>query len=174
MQIYILFFSDRSLSFKGPSPSVLGGQEYYFSCVVKMAVHIEDMVLFYAKFASTALGSLSQEHGQCFLGSNTKDYSASCDNGTTKDLSELKIYTLKIKKVSLKDETTWWCELKRNRKRSNIFQLKVNGKSFTNINLAFKKEVNNKKKTNSKTILKLKRNQNKNIFRVCVCVCVCV
>ena len=72
--------------------------------------------------------------------------SASFSTGTTKDLSELKIYTLKIKKVSLKDETTWWCELKRNRKCTKIFQLKVNGKSFTNINLAFKKEIKKKKK----------------------------
>ena len=95
------------------------------------------MVMFYAQFASTALGSLSQEHGQCYLTSNAKDYSASCGTGTTKDLSELKIYTLKIKKVSLKDETTWWCELKRNRKRSKIFLLKVNGKCFTNIKLHF-------------------------------------
>ena len=127
-----------------------------------MAVHIEDMVMFYAKFASTGLGSLSQEYGMCFLGSITKDYSASCGNGTTKDLSELKIYTLKIKKVSLKDETTWWCELKKNKKHSKIFQLKVNGNCFTNINLALKKEVKKKrrkkkkKKKNSKNTLKLK------------------
>ena len=127
--VYCFSIAVRSPYLSGASSSYAElNNTFTFMCTVSDSSRNTDEVRFQRETHEIAL--LKQMTSRCVVVNITQPehYSASCGPGTSSVLSRSKTYTLTIKKVSLEDNTKWFCETNNPHRRSQSFKFRFKGK----------------------------------------------
>ena len=112
--INILYFSEISVSLTTAHAFAMVGMPYTFTCTVINYVPMDEKVSFYKTLIKTdnVFAIVNQKQDHCDINKKPPDnYHAYCSKGTDNTMSERKEYILKIIKVSMGDQTKWFCQL---------------------------------------------------------------
>ncbi|XP_041376280.1 uncharacterized protein LOC121388832 isoform X2 [Gigantopelta aegis] len=101
-----------SVSISATSLYALLNKAFTFTCTVKYATGMDDMVRFFRKIKLGDLGTLHQKHDECKVFHPAPNgYQVTCEEGTDSSSASTKTYVLKIDEVLESDGGEYWCDV---------------------------------------------------------------
>ena len=116
------------LSMYGPIERSLWAKQLTITCRVINAEFMDDEVQFYLN--DTLVASLYQKYDKCTVSTKPvfKNYQVMCGNGTQYEVSNIKLYTLTVKKLFWNELLPWRCHTRIVKFDSETFNIRLKSK----------------------------------------------